>query len=557
MIHIDLNRRIYPRIIAPVVAPEVKAPTPARKALGGITNFSLKRPRPCSSSDPLSGFFAGPAHAHVVKGVSKPSKIFRDSPSLTEKENGREKGSQPRPAKRRRLTQAQEVKDDDPRIDGAMDMLEFPTWTFCFDVPISNHEGSDLQQRVLSLGGRITSFLSKEVTHFITDCPHTTRGSWIKENSAKRARTSVLRRPVHSIGEVHETGNADVDARVRKALELGLKIWDTKKLDSVLTRCGFPSQSQLYPVVDGTLANLRESERRLHGTPLEHNWIQRLPNFRYFSKNSRFVLIEDMNQKYAPIAAKEYTITKRRADSEELGSWPVPYCHPLSCCPFIPYYAKGIKQDGPIVEPVADANHLPSNQLLAPPRVIDNVGNLEIADTKAIRNEAGFREKTNIRPMDPPLCQYHWGFDPLLPAANVTWFPPARRDEIIKPKYCENCQEHFEDLKKHVQSAWHRIFAHNKRNFVELDCVLSRVRRRTREEVETEERDRREAKLFEEELQGIETFSYDEDSDADEDFDGYDSSFLYWDSDSDIDIDSDSEHESVDSEGGTLLEFNL
>jgi len=53
----------------------------------------------------------------------------------------------------------------------------------------------------------------------------------------------------------------------------------------------------------------------------------------------------------------------------------------------------------------------------------------------------------------------------------------------------------------------------NDGNFAELDCVLARVRRPTREEIEQAERQQVEARRFEEELRRRESFLVDEDSD--------------------------------------------
>lgn len=83
-----------------------------------------------------------------------------------------------------------------------------------------------------------------------------------------------------------------------------------------------------------SLSRLLESER-LHGTA-ERDPTQRRHDFTYFSKNSYYVLIEDMRGELATIAAQEYPIVKGSDGKEESG-WPVLYCHPLARGPFIPY----------------------------------------------------------------------------------------------------------------------------------------------------------------------------------------------------------------------------
>lgn len=82
------------------------------------------------------------------------------------------------------------------------------------------------------------------------------------------------------------------------------------------------------------LSRLLESER-LHGTT-ERDPTQRRHDYIYFSKGSYFVLVEDMRQELATIAALEYPVQKTR-DGKERGSWPVLHCHPRARGPFIEY----------------------------------------------------------------------------------------------------------------------------------------------------------------------------------------------------------------------------
>ena len=134
---------------------------------------------------------------------------------------------------------------------------------------------------------------------------------------------------------------------VKKAMSLQIKIWSPSKLESVLDRCHAPHSRALSTSVahagqsaitkERSLSRLLESER-LHGTT-ERDPSQKRHDFTYFSKNSYFVLVEDMRQELATIASLEYPI-KRDRDGREKGSWPVLYCHPLAKGPFIPYDEK-------------------------------------------------------------------------------------------------------------------------------------------------------------------------------------------------------------------------
>src|SRR6202040_623112 len=66
---------------------------------------------------------------------------------------------------------------------------------------------------------------------------------------------------------------------------------------------------------------------------------QKRHDFRYFSRSSCFVLVEDMRQELATIHALEYPITKGR-DGVERGAWPVLHCHPQARGPFLEFDEK-------------------------------------------------------------------------------------------------------------------------------------------------------------------------------------------------------------------------
>jgi regulatory subunit for Cdc7p protein kinase len=124
-----------------------------------------------------------------------------------------------------------------------------------------------------------------------------------------------------------------------KAIEWKMKIWTVAKLESVLDRCQAPvnlelSRTGTAAAVPQTLSHLLQSER-LHGTT-ERDPNEKRLGFHYFSKNSYFILVEDLNDEVATIHASEYPIKKGR-DGKESGDWPVLYCHPRSRGPFIEF----------------------------------------------------------------------------------------------------------------------------------------------------------------------------------------------------------------------------
>jgi regulatory subunit for Cdc7p protein kinase len=116
-----------------------------------------------------------------------------------------------------------------------------------------------------------------------------------------------------------------------------MKIWDTKKLESVLDRCNAPPAADLPTATASSLggktslSRLLENER-LHGTT-ERDPTQRRHDFHYFSKNAFFVLVEDLHEELATIHAMEYPIRRTR-DGREEGDWPVLYCDPDTRGPF-------------------------------------------------------------------------------------------------------------------------------------------------------------------------------------------------------------------------------
>lgn len=118
-------------------------------------------------------------------------------------------------------------------------------------------------------------------------------------------------------------------------------------MDSVLERC-LPSTASTSAFIPSTsvttaigaksnqrsLTRLLQSER-VHGTT-ERDPTQKRLGFQYFSRASYFVLVEDIRQELATIAACEYAIVKG-SDGTIKPTWPVLHCHPQSRGPFIPF----------------------------------------------------------------------------------------------------------------------------------------------------------------------------------------------------------------------------
>ncbi|WZH41881.1 Dfp1/Him1 central region-domain-containing protein [Fusarium acuminatum] len=54
---------------------------------------------------------------------------------------------------------------------------------------------------------------------------------------------------------------------------------------------------------------------------------------------------------------------------------------------------------------------------------------------------------------------------------------PLKSKRDLKPGYCENCQDKFRDFDEHILSRKHRKFAENDDNWIELDSLLSQIKR--------------------------------------------------------------------------------
>jgi regulatory subunit for Cdc7p protein kinase len=120
-----------------------------------------------------------------------------------------------------------------------------------------------------------------------------------------------------------------------------MKIWNSTKLDSVLSRClDLPSVSKdistkSQPPPTRQLERLLANEKT-HG-PSDRDPSQKRHDYRYFTKGSFFVLVEDLFDKTATIAMHEYPPTK---DQKGKVPWPVLHCDSRSRGPFIAFDEK-------------------------------------------------------------------------------------------------------------------------------------------------------------------------------------------------------------------------
>ncbi|KAG6864876.1 hypothetical protein C0991_006643 [Blastosporella zonata] len=211
----------------------------------------------------------------------------------------------------------------------------FPTFTFYFDeLNVALSEQEFFEETIEKLGGKIVQFLDKTVTHFISN-----RAEPDKENTQKSG--AILKSPIKLKNRVSK--DVECSATAIGSTTLAHKTWNTAKLESVLQRLVDPPSPSTSTRPSATKKQAPSLERLLkyeqrNGTT-ERDPTQKRHDFKYFSRGSRFVLIEDIRQELATIAAHEYPIPKVREGVAQTP-WPVLHCHPQSRGPFIPFDEK-------------------------------------------------------------------------------------------------------------------------------------------------------------------------------------------------------------------------
>ncbi|KAG6862283.1 hypothetical protein C0995_015980 [Termitomyces sp. Mi166 len=531
----------------PTIAPSTK---PQRTVSGN------KRPR---SPEPL-------ADSSVISQSSKRVKAIDPPPLARDKARERKYME--------REQQKAEFKEKYTRA--------FPSFTFYFDeLNITPEEQDFFEESIEKLGGKIVKFLDKTVTHFISNRTETTQLA-DKENTHKSG--VMLKSPIklkNRLGKDIENGNP---ALLPATLEH--KVWNTTKLESVVQRLIDPltatSSGPFSTSKKQTLSLERLLKYEQRNGTTERDPTQKRHDFKYFTRGSRFVLVEDIREELATIAVHEYPQPKPR-DGVVQTPWPVLHCHPQSRGPFIAFddkekrrweklqkaereqKAEGKKytnkvQQAEMMKRKAEAslhakragdlrrsvsmNNLhrratfphhalndefwvdvdgdgenldsavASGFLFSVPGTAGYMaasGNsVGITSTTGTTSTAGYTsrsqlpsalngrlkhivtsrkfssaaaDKENKAPsMGPPSIIPER--QPLLRKSRSTnTLKLPKREEGSKPGYCESCRTKFDDFKEHTTTRKHQRFATNAANFLQLDCVLARVQRRTKVEI--------------------------------------------------------------------------
>ncbi|KAG5653616.1 hypothetical protein H0H81_011842 [Sphagnurus paluster] len=456
----------------------------------------------------------------------------------------------------------------------------FPNFIFYFDELNIPPDALDMYEEMIDeLGGKTVKFLDKTVTHFISNQSEPAPTGVDKENNPKSG--NALKSPIKLKGRLVE--DAECSNSLPTSANLSHKTWNTAKLESVLTRLLNPptvSKSIVPPTGKKqtvSLARLLQTEA-IHGTT-ERDPTQKRHDYKYFSRGSKFVLIEDLRGQLATIAAHEYPVSKVREGVSVKPAWPVLHCHPQARGPFVVFddkekrrwekmqraegehkeerkeYSNRLRQ-AEIMKKKAEANMrakgtgdlrrsasmnnlrklpckpedeylldfdgdgdnldsavasgflasgatgymaasgnsvgitsttgatstagYPSRALQIPSSL--NVRMKHIITSRKFPSTSAAEKENKVPPMGPPTVIPER--QPMLRKSRSTnTLKLPKREEGSKPGYCESCRIKFDDFKAHVAGRKHQRFATNEANFLQLDCVLARVQRRSKTEV--------------------------------------------------------------------------
>ncbi|KDQ15205.1 hypothetical protein BOTBODRAFT_31872 [Botryobasidium botryosum FD-172 SS1] len=228
----------------------------------------------------------------------------------------------------------------------------FPSFRFYFD-SVDAGAKQPHAARVQQLGARVDDFFSANCTHLITNRPRppadqvdqlvsnkeNLAGAQTKRGLPSRGNAPLpgLRSPIKlkalagtgkgaAAGADHEV----YDSLVIKALQFGMKIWDSAKLEAILVRL-LTNPTPSAPVPSPKLSHLLKSEKQT-GVTLERDPSALRRDYFYFPRGSYFLLIEDMDEIHSPIAVKDYGRWKEgagaggssKASKKDKGPpWPV------------------------------------------------------------------------------------------------------------------------------------------------------------------------------------------------------------------------------------------
>ncbi|BGP08877.1 Cdc7p-Dbf4p kinase complex regulatory subunit [Rhodotorula toruloides] len=219
----------------------------------------------------------------------------------------------------------------------------FPSFTFYFDA-IDDSTKASLSAAVKKLGASVDNFFSKKVTHVVTSRPlPSTSGkendgaSASKASTSASASTSRSKKSSARSPKTYELPNGQklwplanatdhdknpfIDSQdiLSKALDFGLKVWASEKLQLIIDRINHasPNKDKASLLRDPSLPTLLRDEQ-LYGTRERDPLVARA-DMHYFPSTKSYLLVEDSTGEHRPIVVKEY----ERPRKNEVPSWPV------------------------------------------------------------------------------------------------------------------------------------------------------------------------------------------------------------------------------------------
>ncbi|TRM69654.1 Dfp1/Him1, central region-domain-containing protein [Schizophyllum amplum] len=209
-----------------------------------------------------------------------------------------------------------------------------PTCRFYFDERVGSDSTALAHSKLRELRGDILDFYDlQEMTHLITTKDRADAANALvqREEYKENGALKMLKR----LPKPFKTNDDVVLRALRFKKKSQVRVWSIEKLEHWLGDIldGASSQSVDVPAPrpERDLALLLRNER-IHGTS-ERDPTQKRNDYKYFSKNSHFVLVEDIREELATVIAHEYVMPK----SKTVPPWPVAHCDHRARGPFTAY----------------------------------------------------------------------------------------------------------------------------------------------------------------------------------------------------------------------------
>ncbi|EMR11336.1 hypothetical protein PNEG_00365 [Pneumocystis murina B123] len=406
----------------------------------------------------------------------------------------------------------------------------FPSFRFYFD-SVDQNVKHKITKQINKLGGTVEAFFSRNITHVITTRPipdftnislQLAQKSSLNSNntfsmfSASQNRSRKLFGLSDLLKDSCITSKLNQEELLKndvliKAHEYDIKIWSFDKfvnriLRSLLDPSLTPNQPKLsHLLYDEKVNGTRERDR---ATPRE--------DYVYFK--GPYLFVRDISNIYRPIIVKEWPKPPNGKISE--GEWPQFRITELGHCPFIRDNArkshppsslqkhKVLKELQNIPEPSKDLKEVLYRLKDDSSKIYNQVQSKRYqTDTNAsgiiqsnLTSATRSQTSTNARSggmagsITIPLSK---SVDDLKRKIfiqvqrrsiheNMNVFQQSQIDPTDKkkikiesrPGYCENCREKFENFDQHINSRRHTKYAANDQNFIELDELLSTLKRK-------------------------------------------------------------------------------